>query len=197
MKLREDFSSLIKAILKLMKEQYYYVITSLPYLSLSEEPLIGSSDFLANCKRYLKRTDFDMLESVGLFDTEENDVPPDAIRRFFRWERGIRNVLVQLRVKSLGLEPDEFIRDEIVDHSQTLLAEKAFNANSPLMAEEILNKARWRYLDELELGHYFDIERLVVFFIKLQILERISSFDADVGREKLNAIVSQGAPDTD
>ena len=138
-----------------------------------------------------------MLESVTLFDAEEKDVLPDTIRRFFRWDRGIRNVLVRLRAKSLGLEPDEFIRDGIVDHSQELLAEEAFNADSPLMAEEILNKARWRCLDELEFGHYFDIERLVVFFIKLQILERTSSFDAEVGMERLNAIVSQGAPDAD
>jgi hypothetical protein len=97
----------------------------------------------------------------------------------------------------LGLEPDEFVRGEIVDHSQTLLAEKAYNADSPLVAEGILNKARWRYLDELEFGHYFDIERLVIFFIKLQILERISSFDAEEGRESLNAVVSQVAADTD
>ena len=180
-----------------MKEQYYYVISSLPYLSVNVKPLIGKKDFLANCRNYLKRTDFDMLESVSLFDVEENDLPPGVIRDFFRWERGIRNVLVRLRAKSLGLEPDEFIKDEIVDHSQALLAEKAFNANSPLMAEEILNKARWRYLDELEFGHYFDIERLVAFFIKLQILERIFSFDAEEGRERLNAIVNQGAPDTD
>ncbi len=180
-----------------MKEQYYYVIASLPYLSLSEEPYIRRNDFLANCKSYLKRTDFDILESVSLFDTGEKEVSLGVIRRFFRWDRGIRNVLVRLRAKSLGLEPDEFIRDGIVDHSQELLAEEAFNANSPLMAEDILNKAKWKYLDKLEFGHYFDIEILVIFFIKLQILERISSFDADQGREKLNAIVSQGAPDTD
>ncbi len=180
-----------------MKEQYYYVITSLPYLSLSEEPHIRRNDFLANCKSYLKKTDFDILESVSLFDTGEKEVSLGVIRSFYRWERGIRNVLVRLRAKSLGLEPDEFIRDGIVDHSQELLAEEAFNANSPLMAEEILNKARWRYLDELEFGHYFDIEKLVVFFIKLQILERTSSFDPETGRERLNAIVSQGAPDAD
>jgi hypothetical protein len=188
---------LIEGIPKLMKEQYYYVITSLPYLSLSEEPHIRRNDFLANCKNYLKRTDFDMLESVTLFDAEEKDVLPDTIRRFFRWDRGIRNVLVRLRAKSLGLEPDEFISDEIVEHSQVLLAEEAFNANSPLIAEEILNKARWRCLDELEFGHYFDIDILFVFSIKLQILERISSFDTEEGRERLNAIISQGAPDTD
>jgi hypothetical protein len=180
-----------------MKEQYYYVITSLPYLSLNEELPIRKDDFLANCEKYLKKTDLDILESVSLFDAEENEIPLDVIRRFFRWERGIRNALVRLRAESMGLEPDEFVRDEIVDHSQTLLAEEAFNTDSPLMAEEILNKARWRYLDELEFEHYFDIERLAIFFIKVQMLERISSFDAVKGREIMNAVVSQGAPDTD
>lgn len=180
-----------------MKEQYYYVTTSLPSLSLSEELPIRKDDFLANCEKYLKKTDFNILESVSLFDVEEDEAPLDIVRRFFGWERGIRNALVRLRAEGLGLEPDEFIRDEIVDHSQTFLAEEAYNADSPLVAEGILNKARWRYLDELEFGHYFDIERLVIFFIKLQILERISSFDAEEGRESLNAVVSQGAADTD
>ncbi len=180
-----------------MKEQYYYVITSLPYLSLSEELPIRKNDFLANCKNYLKRIDFDILESVSLFDAEENEIPLDVIRRFFKWEAGLRNSLVRLRAESLGLEPDEFVRGKIFDHFQALLAEESFNADSPLMAEEILNKARWRYLDELEFEHYFDIERLVIFFIKLQILERTSSFDAVKGREIMNAVVSQGAPDTD
>ncbi len=184
-------------IKKLMRKQYYYIITSLPHLSLSEGPYIRKDEFLATCKDYLKRADFDMLESVNLFDTEENDVFPSAIRRFFRWERGMRNVLVRLRAKSMGLGPDQFISGEIADHSQVLLAEEAFNAISPLMAEEVLNKARWKCLDELEFGHYFDIERLVVFFIKLQILERISSFDIEEGMERLNTIVNQGAPDTD
>ncbi len=180
-----------------MKEQYYYVITSLPYLSLSEELPIRKDGFLANCKVYLKKTDFDILESVSLFDAEKDEVSLDVIRCFFKWETSLRNSLVRLRAESLGLEPDEFVRGEIFDHSQALLAEEAFNADSPLMAEEILNKARWRYLDELEFEHYFDIERLVIFFIKLQILERISSFDAEEGRERLNAVVSQGVPDTD
>jgi len=185
------------AIKIVMKEQYYYVITSLPSLSLSEELPVRKDDFLANCEKYLKKTDFNILESISLFDVEKDEASFDIVRRFFGWERGVRNALVRLRAEKLGLKPDEFVRGEIVDHSQTLLAEEAFYTDSPLMAEEILNRARWRYLDELEFGHYFDIERLVVFFIKLQILERISSFDAEEGRERLNAVVSQGAADTD
>ena len=106
-----------------MREQHYYIIASLPYLSVDVKPLIGSktiltevNDFLANCKNYLKRTDFEMLESVSLFEKEENDLLPCVIRHFFRWERGVRNVLARLRAKSFGLGPDEIISDEIVDY---------------------------------------------------------------------------------
>ncbi|ODS31989.1 MAG: V-type proton ATPase subunit E [Candidatus Scalindua rubra] len=172
----------------------HYIIAK-PFLN--EELPIKKNDFLVICKKYLKETDFKILESVSSFDVERDEVPLDVIKRLFRWERGVRNALVRLRAVRLGLEPDEFVRGDIFDHSQTLLAEEAFNANSPLMAEEILNKARWRYLDELEFGHYFDIERLVIFFIKLQILERISLFDTEKGRDALDAVVSKGAAGTD
>ena len=153
-----------------MKKQYYYIITSLPSLSLSGELPIRKDDFLANCEKYLKKTDFSILESISLFDVEKDEVPFDIVRRFFGWERGVRNALVRLRAEKLGLKPDEFVRGEIVDHSQTLLAEEAFNADSPLIAEEILNRARWRHLDEMEFGHYFDIERLVVFLLNFRYL---------------------------
>ena len=180
-----------------MKEQYYYLISTLPSLSLNEELPIRKCDFLSACKENLKTTDFKMLRSVDLFEIEQGKAPFDIIRSFYCWESGVRNALVRLRAERFGFNPEEFLRCEIFDHSQMLLAEEAFNADSPLMAEDILNKARWEYLDELEFGYYFDIEILVIFFIKLQILERISLFDAVKGQEKLNAFVTQGAPDTD
>ncbi len=195
---REDSFLLILRILKkLMKEHYYYVISSLPYLSLNDELPIRKIDFLSVCKENLKTTDFEMLRSIDLFEADQDKAPLDIIRCFFRWDRGVRNALVKLRAERLGLDPVDFIRGDMSDHLTGHFAEEAFNADSPLIAENILNKARWKYLDELEFGHYFDLEILVIFFIKLQILERISSFDADQGRERLNAIVSQGAPDTD
>jgi len=180
-----------------MKEQYYYVITSLPYLSVNEKPPIRKDDFLSVCKRYLKTDDFKILRSIDLSEVEYDKAPLDIIRRFFSWESGVRNALVKLRAERLGLDSDDFIRGDISDHSTGYFAEEAFNADSPLTAEDILNKARWKYLDDLEFGHYFDIEILVIFFIKLQILERISLFDAIKGQEKLNAVLTQGAPDTD
>ena len=180
-----------------MKEQYYYIISSLPFLSLNEGLPIRKNDFLSVCKENLKTGDFEILRSIDFCEIENEKVSLDILRRFFSWEREVRNALVKLRAERLGLDSIDFIRGDISDHSIGHFAEEAFNADSPLMAEEILNKARWKYLDELEFGHYFDIEILVIFFIKLQILERISLFDPVKGQEKLNAVVTQGAPDTD
>ncbi len=180
-----------------MKEQYYYVISSLPYLSLNDELPIRKNDFLSVCKESLKTTDFEILRSIDLLEADQDKVPLGVIRSFYSWEREVRNALVKLRAERLGLDSADFIRGDVSEHLIGHFAEEVFNVVSPLMAENILNKARWKYLDELEFGHYFNLEILVIFFIKLQILERISSFDADQGRERLNAIVSQGAPDTD
>ena len=165
-----------------MKEQYYYVISSLPSLSLKEELPIRKNNFLSVCKENLKTTDFEMLRSIDLFEVDQEKAPLDIIRCFFSWEREVRNALVRLRAERLDLDSIDFIRGDITEHSIGHFTEEAFSADSPLIAEDILNKARWKYLDELEFGHYFDIEILVIFFIKLQILERVSLFDAVQGQ---------------
>lgn len=55
---------------------------------LNEELPIKKNDFLVICKKYLKETDFKILESVSSFDVERDEVPLDVIKRLFRWERG-------------------------------------------------------------------------------------------------------------
>ena len=40
---------------------------------------------------------------------------------------------------------------------------------------------RWDYLADKELSFLFDINSLILYFLKLQILERIDSFDKDKG----------------
>jgi hypothetical protein len=39
-------------------------------------------------------------------------------------------------------------------------------------AEKALDLERWRELDELTLGHYFDLDALIVYAIKLTRLEK-------------------------
>jgi hypothetical protein len=48
----------------------------------------------------------------------------------------------------------------------------AYRSASILEAEKILDQARWNFLDALSFGHYFDFDYLLVYGLKLKILER-------------------------
>jgi hypothetical protein len=165
-------------------------VTSLPSLYLDTPPPIRKEDFLAMCKRYVKKSDFDMLRSVQLIDAKQKEIPSGVLGDFLNFELRLRNALAILRSQRLGIEIEDSVSYDTSDHEQILLAEEAFHAPSPLKAEVILNKARWRYLDEIEFGHYFDMEKLIIFFIKLQMLERIALFDAERGLMTLQSILN-------
>ncbi|MBU2250847.1 MAG: DUF2764 domain-containing protein, partial [Candidatus Omnitrophica bacterium] len=53
--------------------------------------------------------------------------------------------------------------------------------SSPLEAERKLLLLRWNFIQEQESGHHFDLTWLILYFLKLQILERLFSFDKDKG----------------
>ncbi len=52
-----------------------------------------------------------------------------------------------------------------------------------MKAEEYLNRERWIFLEELEVGHFFDLEKLIVYSIRLQLLERKKFFSMEKGKE--------------
>ncbi|GJQ57374.1 MAG: hypothetical protein SCALA701_01750 [Candidatus Scalindua sp.] len=173
-----------------MNYNYYYLVTSLPTLSPDTPPPIRREDFLTLCKGHVKRSDFDTLKSIQLVVSKQKEIPSGVLGAFLNFERGLKNALARLRSQRLGVEIQNFISRETPDHEQRLIAEEAFHAPSPLKGEEILNKARWRYLDELEFGHYFDRHRLFIFFIKLLILERVALFDPERGMRTLRSILN-------
>ena len=73
---------------------------------------------------------------------------------------------------------------------QTCALPISFMKDSPIHAEHVLNNARWDYLENLKTGHYFDLEILVIYYLQLQILQRISHFKAEEGFKKYQSIYS-------
>ena len=58
-----------------------------------------------------------------------------------------------------------------------------FEEHTPLHMEKRIEEKRWAFLDEKEFGYHFDIYALSLYYLKLQILERLSVFDKERGRE--------------
>jgi hypothetical protein len=161
--------------------QYYYLVASFPMLFLDSERPPAIDSFVAVCGEHLSPRDFRIVETASISTLEFRKPSCTVLDRWRSWETALRNELVKLRAKSRGIDPDRHVREGAEIVSVADIARSAFGQEIPLAAEQVLNRARWEFLDELEEGHYFDLEKVVVYYLRLQILHRKGLFDAATG----------------
>ncbi len=166
--------------------QYYYSVSSLPFLLYNTKVKLTSEEFLNSCVVELSENDYSLLESSSIYSFKESKYRCEVLEKWQNWETSLRNELVKLRSQNLDLDPDKYLQDSSYIHGSFDRAREAFNQESPIEAEEHLNRSRWAYLDELETSHYFDIEKLIIYYLKLQLLERKEKFNKDEGLKNYN-----------
>jgi len=180
-----------------VKREYYYLVSSLPSLSLHDPLPLDGKGFLAAAGTHLSRHDYETLISVSLTNAGDLEGASLSVARLWlQWERLVGNELVKLRAAALGVDPAEHMRGDPGDGGYGLLAGKIFNTQSPMDARTALDEARWRYIEALEWGHYFDIESLALYYLKIQILERRALFDRDKGMGILSSITQKAGEDS-
>ncbi len=62
---------------------------------------------------------------------------------------------------------------------------------TPEDKEKNIDKIRWDYLDEQTFFHYFTIEKILSYIIKLGIIERWMKLDAETGKALLNKLIKK------
>lgn len=169
--------------------QYYYTTASLPMLFYEEDAPVSRSVFLETCGIELAEEDCRLIQKTDLNDTESSEPTCAVLEEWRAWEKTLRNKLASLRAQRKGEDAEKHIREGEDVFGVERTAHEAFGNDSPLAGEDILNRARWAFLDELETFHYFDMEKLVIYFLKLQILERKSLFDEEKGTGRFESIV--------
>ena len=70
-----------------------------------------------------------------------------------------------------------------MSHPYYYLIAKAAETDDPLTGEKIIDRARWQYLEDLMQGYYFEFEVLLVYALKLKLLERYQAIGSERGRE--------------
>jgi hypothetical protein len=163
----------------------------LPFLRLDEPAGIPLEDFHALCRQWLKPKDYLLIMNTHLEDVHQRLPSCPVLRKWQNWEASLRNELVNIRAQRLGRDPFRYIVPSSFVFGMAELAQEVMGMANPLDAEETLNRARWDFLEELEMGHFFDEERLVLYSLKLQLLDRRARFDREKGREKFEYIHSK------
>ncbi len=166
--------------------QYYYVIATLPLLQPDDKPPLTLDELYYSCRGNINDDDLNLLKTASL--EPSHDYGTEILKKWYTWETSLRNELVKLRSQKRGVESEKYKREGDVIPGIAETAREAVNQDSPLAGEELLNKARWTFLDELEVGHYFDTAKLLVYALKLQLLHRRSKFTTEQGKEKFEHI---------
>ena len=161
--------------------QYYYLVASFPLLFFDSEHPPEIDSFLALCGEHLSPRDLRVVRAAELAAAPDASSGCGVLTRWRVWDTALRNELVRLRAKQRGIDPDPYLREGEQLVSVAEVARAAVSQELPLAAELTLERARWEYLDELEAGHYFDLEKVVIYYLRLQILHRKAQFDPEAG----------------
>ena len=175
-----------------MPAYYTYLISSLPMLNFSAKPPFSLEDFFTKCKNLIPEKEFEILCSVCGPDSYSLDIQSiDSLKQWVNFEIALRNELVRARAGRKKTDPLKFLR--LPDSPQAEISHVAMIAyrnTSILEAEKILDQARWNFLEALSFGHYFDFDYLLVYGLKLKILERWDKIQKADKEHLLNAAVS-------
>lgn len=183
--------------------QYYYAVASLPTLYLDSETYPTQEEFLEHCAAWLTPVELAQLHRATLqpptgrgesgteeFEREAQTAEAEkgVLGRWMAVETGLRNELVRLRASRRHADEEKHLvkTDEPWWLSTAELearASEALGQSNPLRAEQLLDEYRWEVLEELEVGHFFDVEKLIIYCLKLQILYRRAAMDREAGKE--------------
>jgi hypothetical protein len=163
-------------------DRYYYIASQLPFLQLTGESEYNQEKFFAEAKKWLSSKDYQQLKAADVNNTKEALSDFRIVRQYKEFEKSLRKELTAWRKA----------KQEGYEHKTTLVPQNILKESNPLEIEVKLLQLRWDYLEELGLDHYFDMEFLLLYNYKLQLLKRIKSFDKDRGMEKYKQYTEVG-----
>ena len=164
--------------------ELFSLLSSLPELTLFEQPGISHEKFLFSCTSYFHGRQLELLKSLSLRpDPDDPDTvemlrhfPADSVpRAFFRWESALRNSMAKIRAaKNPGRGPADRLSAGYETDADTA-ARQAYAAPDPLERERILDRARWDKLSEFARAghsHAFTFDSVCAYALKLLLAEK-------------------------
>jgi hypothetical protein len=179
--------------------QYYYAVATLPSLSLEETSYFTIENFLEFMQEQLTEEDYNHLRRATLDPPEEFGDMPAAYVTFARFVVALRNALSKERAGELGWELEEHLRLDdrgetgVTEPEAMSRAKEALNADNPFRAEEAIVRAQWALLDELEVGRFFNIEKIIIYYLRLQLCERFGNMTVERGMDRFDEQYSRVA----
>ncbi len=134
------------------------------------------------------------------------------LNEWFTFELNIKNILTAFNCKQFNYSPEKHLiqvgenntvyslllnmnlKHELFEE-ELPFADQVFRVaelnTSPEVREKEIDKLLWAYLDEQTFFHYFTIEKIISYIIKLGIVERWMKLDEGTGKALLNKLIEE------
>ena len=195
-------------------KNYEYIIASLPDITTGWKfGDKGPEDYIEEITDLCSKKDRELMEFLLSGYLEENLntefytkalVHSDKfIREYFRFDLNIRNAKVKYLNKALGRPADKDVLSFGEDTDQRILDaaeaefEEAADLETILNSGDILSRERgiddlmWEKISNLTTFNYFDIDAVLGFITKLNIVARWYKLDEQTGREMFKKLVDE------
>jgi len=155
-----------------------YLAALLPLLNFGDTDFPSSERFLAEAEKWLGEREYGILSGVGMDDYTTKEHPLELVAEYCRFEYLVRrDIAAFIEARRLGH-----------DHTTSTFPTSHLKDTTPWEAERRLLRLRWDYISRQLNTHYDDLHAFIVYRIKLQILERLASFDMAEGGERFEKL---------
>jgi hypothetical protein len=166
----------------------YYLISSLPLLSLDQRPRITVAAFVEACRAQLRPEDAEAAEAL----IHHTPSPHPFVAAWRDKDALLRNAIARARADRANIEEERWLRPtEGCDTCLDLLVEEAFQQTDPLNLERELDMARWMIAENLQGYDPMSTHVALGYAIKLTLAWRWANLNADQGRATFEKLTTQ------
>lgn len=154
-----------------------YLLCSLPSLNFAQVPPISLDEFYHDAEKQLSSKHFSMLERVDLrqMDSDEHG----KLKDFAQLYQDLLGDITELRTAKTEKRPVRLA------HLPKSLAD-----GNPLEREKQIMRWQWDRLDDLEAGNTFSLVNVLVYKLRLQILDRLQSMEPERGSQVFESVIN-------
>ena len=154
-------------------DKYFYLISQFPELIFNKKSGVTVDSFFQQAAKWLGNNDYSILTGTCIkngFLIEYNNFEQELQKDIAHWRKAKKNG---------------------TDYSGVQLPSTILGEGNPFDIELKLLTLRWDYLEGKSRNHHFDLESILIYSLKLKLLQRMLGFDNETGRKKYQLICEE------
>ena len=162
-------------------KKHYYTLAALETIRLGEKIPISEEHFLQFAEDTIDAKSYQILLKSRWGQTDPTGF--SFADRILSWEKELRLELAKARSLKLPFDVSSNLPASEGRYNLLEQVRAAMSLDSPLEAERYLEQLRWSFIESMGACHFFDLEALVVYYLKLQLALRQEKFLEELGRD--------------